>query len=151
MGLFSKKTLIDTDDQERIVAAIRTAEAATTGELRVYVESHCGYVDAMDRAKEVFTNLGMEKTERRNAVIVYLAIKDKQFAIMGDKEIYEKAGGPQFWSDAATHLKMNLKAGKFAEGLVVCVNELGAALAKHFPYDPAIHKNELPDEIVFGK
>lgn len=150
MGIFSKKSLIDADDQERIVAAIRTAEAATTGELRVYVESHCGYVDAMDRAKEVFTNLGMDKTERRNAIIVYLAIKDKQFAIMGDKEIYEQAGGPEFWATAAAHLKMNLKAGKFAEGLVICINELGAALANHFPYDPTVHKNELPDEIVFG-
>jgi len=34
---------------------------------------------------------------------------------------------------------------------VACINELGRALAEHFPYDPAIHRNELPDEIVFGK
>ena len=150
-SVFKKKPLLDLDDEERIVAAIRAAEAGTTGELRVFVESHCSFVDAMDCARELFLKLGMEKTERRNAVLVYLAIKDHQFAIMGDQEIFDKAGGPLFWENAASHLKENLKQGKFAEGLEVCVHELGKALAQHFPYDPAVHRNELPDEIVFGR
>ena len=151
MGLFRKKQLLDTDDQERVVAAIKIAEAGTTGELRVFVESHCGYMDAMDRARELFATLGMEATERRNAVLVYLALNDHQFAILGDKEIYEQAGGPIFWEGAATQLKAHLKEGRVAEGLVTCVDVLGRALAQHFPYDPSITKNELPDEIVFGK
>jgi len=149
--LFRKKQLLDKDDQERIVAAIRSAESGTTGELRVFIESHCAYMDAMDRAKELFAQLGMTKTERRNAVIVYMALDDRQFAIFGDEEIYSKAGGPVFWENAAEHLKQHLKQGHIADGLVVCINELGRALAQHFPYDPAITKNELPDEIVFGK
>ena len=148
---FKKKELLDRDDQERIVAAIRSAEAITTGELRVFVESGCEYMDAMDKAKELFLKLGMANTERRNAVLVYLAINDHQFAIFGDEEIYKQAGGPVFWELAAAELKSYLKQGKIAEGLVVCVNELSNAMAKHFPYDPTITKNELPDEIVFGK
>ena len=150
-SLFRKKQLLDKDDQERIVAAIRAAEATTTGELRVFIESHCSYVDAMDMAIELFTKLGMQNTERRNAVIVYLAIDDRQFAVYGDEEIFKKAGGPVFWESAASELKRLLKEGKITEGLVTCIKILGNALAKHFPYDPAIQKNELPDEIVFGK
>ena len=115
------------------------------------MESRCEYVDAMDRAKEVFVKLGMSNTERRNAVLVYMALEDHQYAIMGDKEIYEQAGGHLFWENAAAELKNYLKQGNIADGLTVCVNELGKALAQHFPYDPAIHRNELPDEIVFGK
>jgi uncharacterized membrane protein len=38
-----------------------------------------------------------------------------------------------------------------AEGVYNCIHELGNALETHFPHDPAIKKNELPDEIVFGK
>ncbi len=151
MGLFPKKNLIDKDDQERIVAAIRTAENGTTGEVRVFVESRCSFMDAMDRAQEIFTSLGMEQTERRNAVLVYLAVKDHQFAILGDDAIYKQAGGAQFWETAAAELKNYLRNGNFAEGLEVCVEVLGKALAQHFPFDPAITKNELPDEIVFGK
>lgn len=152
MFLFGKKKpIIEAGDQERIVAAIREAEANTTGEIRVYVENHCAYMDAMDRAIELFTQLGMDQTERRNAVIVYLAVSDRQFAIYGDVEIFEKAGGPLFWKEAGEMLKSYLKNNEIAEGLSRCVEVLGKALAQHFPYDPAITKNELPDEIVFGK
>ncbi|RYZ51138.1 MAG: TPM domain-containing protein [Sphingobacteriales bacterium] len=146
-----KKDLLDNDDQDRIVAAIKAAENRTTGELRIYMESRCAYVDAMDRAVEVFAELGMHKTERRNAVIVYLALEDHQFAIFGDEQIYKLAGGHLFWENAAMHLKNYLRQGKVAEGLEVCINELGNAMAQHFPYDPTIIHNELPDEIVFGK
>jgi uncharacterized membrane protein len=148
---FEKKHLLDEAGQERVVACIREAESKTTGELRVYVESHCNYMDPLERAKELFIKLGMGNTERQNAVIVYIALKDRQFAIMGDKQIYEKAGGPSFWEKAAAELKNYLASGNTEEGLCVCVNELGKAMAQHFPYDPTITKNELPDEIVFGK
>lgn len=154
MGLFSlgkNKQWLNDAEQERVVAAIKAAEARTTGELRVYMESRCAYVDAMDRAREVFESLGMYNTIRRNAVLVYLAYDDHQFAIIGDKEIYEQAGGPDFWQHAAAELAAHLRKGEVVDGLVSCINELADALAAHFPYDPAITKNELPDEIVFGK
>jgi uncharacterized membrane protein len=150
-SFFRKKDLLDKDDQERIVAAIRSAESGTTCELRVVIESHCEYVDALDKAKDLFVKLGMANTERRNAVIVYMALADHQFAIFGDEEIYNLAGGPAFWETAAAHLKEHLKQGHVADGLVACINELARAMALHFPYDPAVTRNELPDEIVFGK
>lgn len=152
MSLFDKNKLpLSKEEQEKVVAAIQNAERNTTGEIRVFVEPHCSYVDAMDRAKEVFEELGMTQTERRNAVLIYMAHADHQFAILGDKEIYEQAGGAEFWKHAAHVFREHLRKGEMAEGFVECVNELGTALAKHFPYDPAVHRNELPDEIIFGK
>lgn len=153
MSLFNrkKKALLDSAAQNRIVQQIREAEQKTTGEIRVYIESQCSYMDAIDRAREVFAQLHMEHTERRNAVLVYMALNDRQFAIFGDTEIYEKAGGPNFWQSAAEKMQVQLRGGMLVEGLCSCVAELGNALARVFPYDPAIHKNELPDEIVFGK
>ena len=134
-----------------MVEAIRAAESRTTGEIRVFVEPRCAYVDAMDRAKELFAQLGMEATERRNAILLYLATEDHQFAIFGDREIYARAGGPTFWQEAAAGLQRDLRAGAMEDGLCRCIETLGRALAQHFPYDPAVTKNELPDEIVFGK
>jgi uncharacterized membrane protein len=152
MGLFDKTKLpLSHEEQERVVACIKKAEASTTGELRVYMESNCSYVDAMDRAKEIFEQLGMMNTERRNAVLVYMAYDDHQFAILGDEEIYKQAGGPTFWQEAAKKMQNHLRKGEMDLGLCVCIDTLGEALAKYFPYDPAITKNELPDEIVFGK
>lgn len=150
--LFSRKQpLLPETVQTRMVEAIRAAESLTTGEIRVFVEPHCAYMDAMDRASELFSQLGMESTERRNAVLLYLAVNDRQFAIFGDREIYARAGGPDFWQEAADGLQRDLRAGAMEDGLCRCIETLGRALAQHFPYDPAVLKNELPDEIVFGK
>ncbi len=151
MSFFSKKPLLSAEVQNQVVERIKAAELKTTAEVRVYVEAHCEYMDPLDRAKEVFVSLAMDKTEKRNAVIIYMALKDHQFALFGDAAIYELAGGPLFWESAAEHLVTHLKQGKIGEGLCACIDELSNAMAKHFPYDPTITKNELPDEIVFGK
>lgn len=143
--------MLDADSQQRIVACIKEAEGKTSGEVRVFIEHHCNYVDPMDRAREIFASLAMEKTSARNAVIVYVALTDRQFALFGDSAIYEKAGGAAFWQAAAAKLTSHLKKNEITEGLCNCIHELGVALATHFPYDPSIKKNELPDEIVFGK
>jgi uncharacterized membrane protein len=150
-SLFGKKHLLDKDSQHKIVACIKEAESKTSGEIRVFMEPHCRYMDALHRAQEIFANLGMEKTYARNAILVYVALKDRQFALIGDIKIHEKAGGEAFWKQAAAKLTGHLRRNEITEGLCNCIHELGTELATHFPYDPAIKKNELPDEIVFGK
>ncbi len=147
----SRKPLLPDAVQAAMVEQIRAAEGQTTGEIRVFVEARCAYMEPIDRAKEIFAQLGMEATERRNAVLLYLATKDRQFAIFGDEQIFSLAGGPVFWQEAATGLQHDLRAGDFSGGLCRCIATLGSALARHFPYDPAVTRNELPDEIVFGK
>ncbi len=107
-------------------------------------------MDAMDRAAELFAQLGMDQTERRNGVLLYLALKDHQFAIYGDQAIYE-AGGDALWQHAAEGLRQQLRAGDITAALCGAIEEIGAALARHFPPDPAVVKNELPDEIIFGQ
>ncbi|MBS1645292.1 MAG: TPM domain-containing protein [Bacteroidetes bacterium] len=148
---FQKKALLDSSVQAAVVAAIRASEAKTSGELRVFVESHCQFMDAMDRAKQVFAKLQMAHTDERNAVLIYIALKDKQYALFGDEEIYRRTGGAAYWERAAKVLEEKLSINEIGEGLVACVTELGSALATHFPYQVGIDKNELPDEIVFGK
>lgn len=150
-SFFNKKTLLPRSVQARVADAIKHAESRTSGEIRVYAEPNCKYPDPLVRAKEVFSQLKMEQTSARNAILVYIALDDKKFALFGDKVIYEKAGGPQFWEKAAEELKDHLKKNEVAEGLCSCINQLGSALAAHFPHDPTVKKNELPDEIVFGK
>lgn len=142
--------LIPEPEQQHIVAAIKRAETATTGEIRVYVESTCAYVDAMERAKEVFAHLEMHKTEKRNAALVYVAVKDKQFALFGDEAIYTLAGGPAFWNEAAHQMIAHFKTAQYGLGIAAAVTAIGEAMAVHFPYDPAVPHNELPDDIVFG-
>lgn len=151
-GLFKskKQALIPDAEQRKIVEAIKKAERATSGEIRVFVESRCSYVDPMDRAKEVFFKLNMNLTEAHNAVLVYIALTDRQMALYGDEGIYKKTGGDPYWVFELNMMKRFFQEGKIADGIANCVINIGTALAQHFPYDIDTDKNELPDDIVFG-
>lgn len=150
MFSFKKKPLLDAQVQQAVVNAIQAAEAATTGEVRVFVESSCGKHSPLERAQQLFMSMGMTQTVHRNAVLIYLALKDRQFAILGDERIFTEAGGPVFWEAAALHLRDALREGRIEAGLCQCIAEIGRALAAHFPHQEGINKNELPDEIIFG-
>ncbi|HEX5023773.1 MAG TPA: TPM domain-containing protein [Agriterribacter sp.] len=143
------KHFFSPEENERIVAAIRESERRTSGEIRVYIESHCRFMNPVDRAIEIFYGLKMEKTEQRNGVILYIALKDHQLALFGDEGIYQKVGKP-FWDKAVQHILSEFSAVRYSEGIVHVVKEIGEVLHEHFPYDSHTDRNELPDEIVFG-
>ena len=138
------------EEKKSIVDAIRYSEKRTSGEVRVFVESRCRYVDAIDRAAELFFRLEMERTDDRNAVIVYLAMKDRQLAVFGDENIHKKVGS-EYWNTVVGKMLRDFDKENFANGIRQCVTEIGEALHLYFPYDNDTDKNELPDDIVFGR
>ena len=148
--LRKKKSFFPEEDTRVIVKAIRHAENQTSGEVRVFVESRCSWVDAMDRAKEIFFSLKMDKTEQRNAVLVYVAIKDRQLAVFGDEGIHQKVGY-EYWNRVVGEMLASFNTNNYGEGIGNCVIQIGDALKTHFPFNRETDKNELPDEIVFGR
>lgn len=137
-------------EQQLIVKAIREAETSTSGEVRVYIESRCTFVDPLRRAKEIFGNLKMHETAARNAALVYIAMKDRQLAVFGDEGIHQKVGDA-FWNAEVQNMLAHFNKQDYASGIATVVRSIGKALETHFPYDAHTDKNELPDEIVFGK
>ena len=144
------KHFFSPEENQRIVSAIQEAERRTSGEIRVYIESHCRFVDPVDRAIELFYGLKMDKTEQRNGVILYIAIKDHQLAIYGDEGIHQKVG-KAFWNKAVQHILSEFNAAHYSNGIIQILKEVGDVLHEHFPYQSDTDRNELPDEIVFGK
>ncbi|HET7115734.1 MAG TPA: TPM domain-containing protein [Hanamia sp.] len=146
-----KKPFFSPGENEKIVHSIQDAERQTSGEIRIFVEGRCKYVDALDRASEIFARLQMEKTELRNGVLFYIAIKDKQLAIFADKGIHEATGGDLYWKNAVKDILSVFSKDSVVAGITTSIFKIGEALKTHFPYDKDVDKNELPDEIVFGK
>lgn len=147
---FSKvQYLFSKEENERILKCVRENEQGTSGEIRIFAESHCPYMDPMLRATELFTQLGMAKTVHRNGVLIYIAYKDQDFALCGDKNIFEITTR-DFWHLQSRKLVQGFYEKKYAESLISCIHDVGAELKKHFPFHGE-KKNELPDEIVFGK
>ncbi len=148
--LFKKAPFFTEEEKQRIVAAIRSAEQYTSGEVRVYVESKNAYVDPIDRAAEVFYKLKMDKTDNRNAVLLYIAMVDKELVLFGDEGIYNQVG-ELFWSNAVKNMVAQFVGKNICDGIVKCIKTVGETLQEKFPYNSVTDKNELPDDIVFGK
>lgn len=152
LNLFRKKAanIFSQEEKDLITAAIREAERNTSGEVRVFIESKCRFVKPIDRAIEVFNQLNMQNTAQRNGVIVYVAVKDRQLAVYGDRGIHEKVGNV-FWNDTIQKMVQQFNSKNYSQGIATVVNEIGQALRSYFPYEASSDINELPDDIVFGK
>lgn len=134
-------------DEQLIVEAIKSAELNTSGEIRLHVENRCKK-DVLDKAVEVFYQLGMEKTELRNGVLFFVAVADRKFAIIGDQGIDDKVPD-DFWDQIKSNLSAAFKQDRYAEGLADAIKEAGVQLKKHFPYQ-SDDVNELSDDISYG-
>lgn len=148
--LFKQKDFFTQKEIEAITEAIRNSEKRTSGEIRVFVESKCRFVEPLDRAYEIFTGLKMEATAERNAVLIYLATRDHQLALFADEGIHKKTG-QRFWNEEVALMLSQFNKDNYADGLINVITDVGEALHTHFPYQPGVDKNELPDDIVFGK
>ena len=139
-------TFFTPEQQEAIVGAIREAEHATSGEIRVHIETSCKG-DALDEAAWLFRKLGMHRTADRNGVLIYLAIRERKFAIIGDTGI--NAVVPLgFWDKIRDHMKQRFSENLFTEGLTEGILMAGEQLRENFPHAKD-DINELTDTISF--
>ncbi|MHC1768634.1 MAG: TPM domain-containing protein [Verrucomicrobiia bacterium] len=134
-------------DDGRIVAAIAQAERKSSGEIRVYI-SKKQVEDALSEAKVHFLRLGMEKTQARNGVLIYIAPRSQNFAIVGDVGLDRHCGQP-FWAEIATEMEARLKRNEYTDAVLWAVERVGALLAARFPRSPD-DRNELPDDVARG-
>ncbi|HWI59467.1 MAG TPA: TPM domain-containing protein [Bacillota bacterium] len=131
--------------QAEIVAAIREAEQRTSGEIRVFV-SRRDIEDPLAAARRHFAALGMEKTRERNGVLIFVAPRTQQFAILGDSGIHTRCG-ENFWTQLAAQMSAYFQRAEFTQGIVYGVKTAGELLAQHFPFSPD-DQNELPNDIA---
>lgn len=136
-----------TDAQKQeIVKAIQQAESVTSGEIKVHVEESCG-ADALQRAAVVFQKLHLKNTALKNGVLIYIAVKDRKFAILADEGIHKKAP-ENFWEEIKEGMQNEFSKGRFFEGLLQGIQQSGEQLHHHFPISIG-DRNELTDEISF--
>ena len=154
MGIFSlfrkKQPLFSADESARIVSAIREAEQATSGEVRVFIERKNPLVNTLERAANIFYELKMQQTENRNGVLLYLASDHREVALFGDEGIHQ-ALGSAWWDKEVETMLLYFKRHDLTTGIEQCILHVGQALKEKFPYRAGIDRNELPDEIIFGR
>ena len=134
-------------EEQAIVEAIIKAEKNTSGEIRVHIESTTD-LDHYERALAVFDELKMHGTEQKNGVLIYLAVEDKSFVILGDEGI-NSIVETGFWDKTKDVMVEQFKKGDFKQGLIDGILSAGNELKKHFPWT-ADDTNELSNEISKG-
>jgi uncharacterized membrane protein len=135
---------LNSKEEQEVINAIQLAEQNTSGEIRVHIERGSKN-DAFDRAKEVFHLLEMDNTKLQNGVLIYLDIKNKTFAICGDKGINDVVS-PDFWDSTKNIMQSHFKQNQFKQGLIEGILKAGEQLKKHFPWQKN-DLNELSDDI----
>jgi uncharacterized membrane protein len=118
-------------DHKRVAAAIAAAEKATSGEIRVVVARQKTR-DPVAAAQRHFDSLGLGRASHRNAVLILVSPRSRNFAVVGDKGVHEKCGDA-FWTELAAAMGGYFKRGDFTGGLEHGVERAGALLAAHFP------------------
>ena len=131
----------------RMERAIQSAEQKTSAEIRVHIEKTV-QVDPRDRAAFIFDKLGMQRTDARNGVLIYLAMSSKKFAIIGDIGIHQFVQD-SFWEQCSLSMSEQFKLGQFAKGIELAIHQVSEVLAVHHPRKEN-DMNELSDTVSFG-
>lgn len=140
MGWFSPTPQIDHD---QVVAALQAAEATTSGEIRVLVARHKA-TDPVAAAQAYFNDLGMAQSPHRNGILIFVAPRSRNFAVIGDRAVHEQCGDA-FWAEVAEAMGSRFRAGQFTDGLVHGIGRAGELLARTFPRTAADRPPPSPE------
>lgn len=121
------------DDFSRLVEkSIEEAELLTSAEFKLHIEEVCNE-EVLDRAAFVFSELELHKTEKRNAVLLYVSVNDRKVSILADAGAKAHLS-EQFLSETLSTLISDFKMNQYAQGIGNCFRNIASALKSNFPY-----------------
>ncbi len=138
---------LNPNQERQVQETIAAAELNTSGEIRVHIDKWCK-TDPLFKAKNLFGHLKMNETKGRNGVLIYVAMKEKKFAIVGDVGINTRVP-VGFWDTTKDKMKARFAEGELVAGICEGIAEVGHQLKAFFPYE-SDDENELPNEISYG-
>ncbi|CUT04718.1 TPM domain-containing protein [Candidatus Chrysopegis kryptomonas] len=143
------KDIFSKEDLKKISDKIAEIEKSTSGEIRVSIREKRSLIERkltlFDMALREFYRLGMDKTRDQTGVLVYVLLSERKLQIVADKGINEKVNN-ETWQKIADMMAEHFKSGKYLDGIINGLDEIGKILYTHFPIKPD-DKNELSNEV----
>jgi len=136
----------------RIEAAIRASERTHHAELRFVVEGNLDPrhvlhgISARQRALELFSQLRVWDTTHNSGVLIYVQCADRAIEIVADRGINAKIAQSE-WDAICRRMEEAFRAGRYEEGVLQGIRDIGALLDRHFPAS-GDNPDELPDRPV---
>lgn len=98
------------------------------------------------RAIDIFKAAAERRTLGRTGILIYLSMGEHRAEIVADHAITEVTTA-EVWADAMADLLIEAKAGRYADGMIAAIEEVGEVLAEHFPKSED-NPNEIPDKLI---
>ena len=115
-----------------IIRALNSLALKTAGEVRVHL-SHAHFEsDVMATALSLFEEFEMTRTANRNAVLIYVNLRHRKFAIVADEGIH-RVVGQRYWDEMAVNLREDLQSTHFENALALTTYGLTVVMQKFFP------------------
>jgi uncharacterized membrane protein len=142
-------SVLTDDELLRISNKIREKELHTSGEICLSIKEKRKISDYNRSIKELaqkeFIRIGVDKTEDRTGILIFILLKERQFYIMADEGINSKVE-QKVWDELSSKMAESFSHGEFAAGLLECINSIGEVLKEHFPIKPG-DRNELTNKV----
>jgi uncharacterized membrane protein len=123
---------VEAGKRDLVVKAIAEAERLTVGEIRVHLSRRWLERDPVARAERIFHAFKMERSPLRNSVLLYVNLKARKLAIIGDEGIHHMAGQP-YWEKLVRELQEDLRETFPENAIASAVRRIGTEMARHFP------------------
>lgn len=121
-----------------IEKAITTLESRHAGELRFAIEHALDWPalwagqSVRERALEVFAQLGVWDTEANNGVLIYVLMAEHDVEIVADRGLAARVSDAE-WAEVCQIMEAHFREGRYREGAVAGIEQVGEILARHFP------------------
>lgn len=130
---FTPAKPVSSADKKKIEEAIRQSEVNTSGEIKVIIEKKLPHVAIETRTMQLFEQYQLFNTAQRNAVLIYIAIDNRQFYILADEGIYQKLG-QSYWQSIVDKSMLTIKThSSWCEGICEIIGFIGMSLKEHYP------------------
>ncbi|CUS83630.1 TPM domain-containing protein [Candidatus Kryptobacter tengchongensis] len=147
--MLTVRDIFSRDDLRKISDKISEIEKNTSGEIRVSIREKRSLMEKklsiFDMALREFYRLGMDKTKDGTGVLVYILLSEKKLQIVADKGINDKVEN-ETWQKIADKIAEKFKQGKYLDGIIDGLDEIGKILSQNFPIKPD-DRNELSNEV----
>ena len=143
--MFWKSKMLNKSQEERLVQAIEEAEKGNCGEVRVHLERKCPEEDPLQRAEQMFFELGMQNTKQGTAALLYISIDSKKAAIYAGPGLYQ-AREQEFWLRAIELVTEGFRQNTPIQGIEKALGNIGDLFREIVPGEDEAG-NELPNQV----
>lgn len=113
---------------------------------RLFVREARATEMAEEQAFQEFWRHGLQDTEARTGVLVFVSLFERRAIVLGDTGIDTKVS-EEHWQATTEAILKGIASGSLRDGLVAGIRSSGAVLAEHFPWT-AGDRNEVPDRVI---